>query len=166
VPWIPAAWTVQVNTEDLDSVMRPSGPQMVRARLYLPQGRANARRWYSFTGASSGHRRAQADGVCDGDGKLRHAGADAELPHQGYHVSEESVRTIGESAKWYAARTGGPVRDGLSFSACWRWCGGDPLHHADFKFVFCGGSQTRCARDHYLSNHDVRPTDGGGAAGA
>ena len=41
-----------------------------------------------------------------------------ELPGiKDYHVSEDSVRTIGESVKWFAAQTGGPVGVmGLSFA--------------------------------------------------
>src|SRR5215469_12285932 len=41
-----------------------------------------------------------------------------ELPGiKDYHVDQQSVKVIGESARWYAAQTGGPVGVmGLSFS--------------------------------------------------
>ncbi len=85
-----------------------------------------------------------------------------ELPGiKDYHVSEDSVRTIGESAKWFAGQTGGPVGVmGLSFSGGLALvAAADPQYHADFKFVFAVGSQDSMARvaQYYLTGRDARP---------
>jgi pimeloyl-ACP methyl ester carboxylesterase len=85
-----------------------------------------------------------------------------ELPGiKDYHVSRDSVRTIGESAKWYAGQTGGPVGVmGLSFSGGLALvAAADPAYHAAFKFVFAVGSQDAMQRvaQYYLSGHDARP---------
>jgi acetyl esterase/lipase len=85
-----------------------------------------------------------------------------ELPGiKDYHVSGDSVETIGESVKWFAARTGGQVGVmGLSFSGGLALvAAADPRYHPDFKFVFAVGSQYSMARvaDYYLTGRDVRP---------
>ena len=56
-----------------------------------------------------------------------------------YHVGSSSVKTIGESAQWFAKRTGGPVGVmGLSFSGGLALiAAADPLYHPDIKFVLC-----------------------------
>jgi pimeloyl-ACP methyl ester carboxylesterase len=164
VPWIARGVTVQVTTEDLDfAVDAPSGPQMVRARLYLPQGRANAPAMVLFHGVHHlGIDEPRLTAFATAMASCGMQVLTPELPGiKDYHVSEESVRTIGESAKWYAARTGGPVGVmGLSFSGGLALvAAADPLYHADFKFVFAVGSQDSMLRvtQYYLSNHDVRP---------
>ena len=164
MPWIARGVTVQVTTEDLDfAVDAPSGPQMVRARLYLPQGRANAPAMVVFHGVHHlGIDEPRLTAFATAMASCGMRVLTPELPGiKDYHVSEESVRTIGESAKWYAARTGGPVGVmGLSFSGGLALvAAADPLYHADFKFVFAVGSQDSMLRvtQYYLSNHDVRP---------
>jgi pimeloyl-ACP methyl ester carboxylesterase len=164
VPWIARGVTVQVTTEDLDfAVDAPSGPQMVRARLYLPQGRANAPAMVLFHGVHHlGIDEPRLTAFATAMASCGMQVLTPELPGiKDYHVSEESVRTIGESAKWYAARTGGPVGVmGLSFSGGLALvAAADPLYYADFKFVFAVGSQDSMLRvtQYYLSNHDVRP---------
>ena len=78
-----------------------------------------------------------------------------------YHVDRSSVRVIGESARWFAGQTGGPVGVlGLSFSGGLALvAAGDPLYRPDFKFVFAVGSQD--AMDHvakyYLTGKETRP---------
>jgi pimeloyl-ACP methyl ester carboxylesterase len=71
------------------------------------------------------------------------------------------VRTIGESVKWYAAQTGGPVGVmGLSFSGGLALvAAADPLYHAEFKFVVAVGSQDSMDRvtRYYRTGEDVRP---------
>jgi acetyl esterase/lipase len=85
-----------------------------------------------------------------------------ELPGiKDYHVDRSSVRVIGESARWFAARTGGPVGVlGLSFSGGLALvAAGDPAYRPAFKFVFAVGSQD--AMDHvaayYLTGRERRP---------
>jgi pimeloyl-ACP methyl ester carboxylesterase len=164
VPWIARSVTVPVTTQDISfAVEAPGGPQMVRARLYLPQGRAEAPALVIFHGVH--HLGIDEPRLMAFANAMASCGIQVltpELPGiKDYHVSEDSVRTIGESAKWYAARTGGPVGVmGLSFSGGLALvAAADPLYHAAFKFVFAVGSQdsmVRVAR-YYLSNQDVRP---------
>jgi dienelactone hydrolase len=86
-----------------------------------------------------------------------------ELPDiKDYHVDSNSIRTIGESAHWFAEQTGGPVGVmGLSFSGGLALvAAADPLYHHDFKFVFAVGSQDSMGRvaQYYLTNQDERPS--------
>ncbi len=85
-----------------------------------------------------------------------------ELPGiKDYHVNEDSVRTIAESAKWYVAQTGGPVGVmGLSFAGGLALvAASEPAYHADFKFVIAVGSQDSMGRvsEYYQTGRDVRP---------
>jgi len=88
-----------------------------------------------------------------------------ELPDiMDYHVGSGSIRTIGESAQWFAKRTGGPVGVmGLSFSGGLALiAAADPLYHPSFKFVFAVGSQDSMGRvvQYYRTGADALP-DGG-----
>jgi dienelactone hydrolase len=85
-----------------------------------------------------------------------------ELPGiKDYHVDASSVRVIGDSAKWFAQQTGGPVGVmGISFSGGLALvAAADPSYRDDFKFVFAAGSQD--AMDHvvafYLTGRETRP---------
>ncbi len=85
-----------------------------------------------------------------------------ELPDiKDYHVGSNSVKTIGESAQWFAQRTGGPVGVmGLSFSGGLALiAAADPLYHPDIKFVFAVGSQDSMGRvaNYYRTGEDERP---------
>ncbi len=85
-----------------------------------------------------------------------------ELPDiKDYHVDSTSMRTIGESAHWFAQKTGGPVGVmGLSFSGGLALvAAADPLYHPDFKFVFAVGSQDSMGRvaHYYRTGEDERP---------
>ena len=85
-----------------------------------------------------------------------------ELPDiKDYHVDSTSMRTIGESAHWFAQQTGSPVGVmGLSFSGGLALvAAADPLYHSDFKFVFAVGSQDSMGRvaQYYRTNEDERP---------
>jgi pimeloyl-ACP methyl ester carboxylesterase len=85
-----------------------------------------------------------------------------ELPGiKDYHVSQGSVRTIGESVKWMAARTGSPVGVmGLSFAGGLALVAAeDPAYGPSFKFVVAVGSQDSMARvtEYYQAGRDVRP---------
>jgi len=87
-----------------------------------------------------------------------------ELPGiKDYHIGEESVRTIGESAKWFAAQTGSPVGVmGLSFAGGLALvAAADPHYHPGFKFVVAVGSQDSMARvtQYYLTGRDARPDE-------
>ena len=85
-----------------------------------------------------------------------------ELPDiMDYHVDAASIITIGQSARWFAHKTGGPVGVmGLSFSGGLALiAAGDPAFHPDFKFVFAVGSQDSMARvvQYYRTGADIRP---------
>ena len=85
-----------------------------------------------------------------------------ELPDiKDYHVDSTSIKTIGESTQWFAARTGGPVGVmGLSFSGGLALvAAADPLYKKSFKFVFAVGSQDSMSRvsQYYRTGSDERP---------
>jgi len=85
-----------------------------------------------------------------------------ELPGiKDYHVDLGSVRVIGESAKWFATQTGGPVGVlGLSFSGGLALvAAAEPAYRKDFKFVFAVGSQDEMAHvaNFYLTGQEARP---------
>jgi pimeloyl-ACP methyl ester carboxylesterase len=161
VPWIVSRIVAEpIHTEDV-AFATESG--VVRGRVYLPEQHPNAAglvvlhgvhhlgmdepRLVSFAAAmaSCGLRvlTPQLPGIAD------------------YHVDRSSVRVIGESARWFARQTNGPVGVlGLSFSGGLALVAtGDPGYRPDFKFVFAVGSQD--AMDHvaayYLTGREVRP---------
>jgi len=85
-----------------------------------------------------------------------------ELPGiKDYHVNRSDVRVIGESVRWFAGQTGGPVGVlGLSFSGGLALvAAGDPVYRPDFKFVFAVGSQDDMdhVANYYLTGREMRP---------
>jgi len=76
-------------------------------------------------------------------------------------VSQASVEAIGESVKWFAAQTGGPVSVmGLSFSGGLALvAASEPQYHPAFKFVVAVGSQDSMLRvaEFYMTGRDARP---------
>jgi dienelactone hydrolase len=151
VPWIARDLTVPVTTQDISlPIATASGQQQVRARVYIPKG---------WTAQNMSHEPAMV--IFHG---VHHLGIDEprlmgfaaamagcgirvltpELPGiKDYHVSEDSVEAIGESVKWFAAQTGGPVGVmGLSFSGGLALvAASESQYHAAFKFVVAVGSQ-------------------------
>lgn len=164
VPWAARAFTVPVTTQDLHfTIEAPGGEQTVRARLYTPQNRQNAPAMVIFHGVHHlGIDEPRLVGFASAMASCGIRVLTPELPDiKDYHVSQDSVRTIGESARWFARQTGGPVGVmGLSFSGGLALvAAADPLYHPDFKFVFAVGSQDSMARvsNYYWTNSDVRP---------
>jgi dienelactone hydrolase len=85
-----------------------------------------------------------------------------ELPNiKDYHIDADSVRTISESAQWFAAQTGGPVGVmGLSFSGGLALvAAADPIYQPSFKFILAVGSQDQMSRvaQYYLTGRELRP---------
>jgi pimeloyl-ACP methyl ester carboxylesterase len=85
-----------------------------------------------------------------------------ELPGiKDYHVSQDSVETIGESVKWFAGQTRGAVGVmGLSFAGGLALVAAEnPEYAPSFKFVLAVGAQDSMARvtEYYLTGRDVRP---------
>jgi pimeloyl-ACP methyl ester carboxylesterase len=174
VPWIARDLTVPVTTEDLSfPIETASGQEQVRARVYTPKDRLPK----NWTPRNRSH--APAMVIFHG---VHHLGIDEprlvgfaaamaacgirvltpELPGiKDYHVSEDSVAAIGESVRWFAAQTGGPVGVmGLSFSGGLALvAASEPQYHPAFKFVVAVGSQDSMLRvaEYYLTGRDARP---------
>lgn len=168
-PWVARDLTVPVATQDLNlSIETASGPRALRARMYTPT---------TWTAQSSAHMPAMV--IFHG---VHHLGIDEprlmgfasamascgirvltpELPGiKDYHVSQDSVEAIGESVKWFATQTDGPVGVmGLSFAGGLALvAASDPQYHAAFKFVVAVGSQDSMLRvaEYYLTGRDARP---------
>jgi pimeloyl-ACP methyl ester carboxylesterase len=164
VPALARTVTVAVTTQESNFPMEGSaGQRMVRARLYLPVGRPHAPALVVFHGVH--HLGIDEPRLMGFAAAMASCGIQVltpELPDiKDYRVSEDSVRTIGESAKWFAARTGGPVGVmGLSFAGGLALvAAADPAYHANFKFVLAVGSQDSMARvtQYYRTGKDERP---------
>ena len=86
-----------------------------------------------------------------------------ELPDiKDYHVGANSIATIGQSAEWFARRTGGPPVGilGLSFSGGLSLlAAADPGFRDSIKFVVAVGSQDAMQRvaAYYRTGQDARP---------
>jgi dienelactone hydrolase len=162
VPWVARKLTVAVTTEDVSFPIETAGGP-VRARLYLPQGKPNAPAMVIFHGVHHlGIDEPRLMGFAAAMASCGIRVLTPELPGiKDYHVSEDSVKTIAESVKWYAGQTGGSVGVmGLSFAGGLALvAAADPAYHADFKFVFAVGSQDSMARvaNYYLTGQDARP---------
>ena len=164
VPALARALTVPVTTEDVSFPIETAGGQgMVRARLYLPEGKPNAPAMVIFHGVHHlGIDEPRLMGFAAAMASCGIRVLTPELPGiKDYHVSEDSVRTIAESVKWYAGETGGPVGVmGLSFAGGLALvAAADPAYHANFRFVLAVGSQDSMARvtNYYQTGRDVRP---------
>jgi pimeloyl-ACP methyl ester carboxylesterase len=164
VPDFARGLTVAVATQDFSfPAEAATGTQMVRARVYLPAGKPNAPAMVILHGVHYlGIDEPRLMGFAAAMASCGVRVLTPELPDiKDYHVSEDSVRTIGESVKWYAEQTGGPVGVmGLSFSGGLTLvAAADPLYHPDFKFVVAVGSQDSMARvtQYYRTGEDVRP---------
>ena len=173
VPRVALALTMPVTREELSfpvgtTAEAAAGGRQVRARLYQPTGwtrenRPHAPAMVVFHGVHHlGIDEPRLVGFAAAMASCGIRVLTPELPGiKDYHVSADSVETIGESVKWFAGQTGGPVGVmGLSFSGGLALvAAADPLYHADFKFVLAVGSQDSMARvsDYYLTGKDVRP---------
>jgi dienelactone hydrolase len=163
-PWFARGETVPVTTQELSfPIEAATGTQMVRARLFLPVGKPNAPGMVVLHGVHHlGIDEPRLMGFARAMAGCGIRVLTPELPGiKDYHVSADSVRTIGGSAKWFAGQTGAPVGVmGLSFSGGLALvAAADPKYHADFKFVFAVGSQDSMARvaNYYLTGRDARP---------
>jgi len=164
VPWVARGLTSSVTTEDINfPVESPNGAAQVRARIYLPAGRRDAPAMVIFHGVHHlGIDEPRLMGFATAMASCGIRVLTPELPGiKDYHVGEDSVRQIGESVKWFAARTGGPVGVmGLSFSGGLALvAAADPKYHANFRFVFAVGAQDSMARvsRYYWTGDDARP---------
>ncbi|GAC1422538.1 MAG: hypothetical protein NVSMB62_18300 [Acidobacteriaceae bacterium] len=170
-----ARWfAVPVTTRDLTvPIESPSGQQLVRARLYLPGGREDGPAIVIFHGVH--HLGIDEPRLTSFASAMARCGIRVltpELPDiKDYHVGPGSVRTIGESAKWFATHTSTQPAStattraqvgvmGLSFSGGLALvAAADPLYHPYIKFVFAVGSQHSMDRvtQYYRTGADIRP---------
>ena len=164
VPWYARGVTGPVTVEDTSfPIETPTGPQQVRARLYLPANQAHAPAMVIFHGVHHlGIDEPRLKGFAAAMAGCGLRVLTPELPGiKDYHVSQDSARTIGESVKWFAAQTGRPVGVmGLSFSGGLALVAAeDPQYGPSFKFVFAVGSQDSMERvsRYYMTGQDVRP---------
>jgi pimeloyl-ACP methyl ester carboxylesterase len=135
----------------------------VRARLYLPENKPHAPALVVLHGVH--HLGIDEPRLKSFAAAMASCGIQVltpELPAiKDYHVGASSIQTIGESADWFAKRTGGPVGVmGLSFSGGLALiAASDPLYHPDFKFVFAVGSQDSMGRvvQYYRTGEDELP---------
>ena len=149
-----------IATEDT-TLQTESGP--IRARLYFPVKKAHSPALIVLHGVHHlgiDEPRLEAFAAAMASCGIRVL--TPELPDiKDYHVSSNSIKTIGESAQWFAKQTGGPVGVmGLSFSGGLALlAAADPLYKPDFKFVFAVGSQDSMGRvaQYYRTGEDVRP---------
>ncbi|MGA1983575.1 MAG: alpha/beta hydrolase [Acidobacteriaceae bacterium] len=158
------ALTVPIETRDSDfQIETPAGPQQVRARLYLPQGEPDAPALVIFHGVHHlGIEEPRLVGFARAMASCGIRVLTPELPDiKDYHVSRDSVRTIGESVRWFARQTAGPVGVmGLSFAGGLALVAAeDPAYGPNFKFVVAVGSQDSMARvtKYYQTGRAVRP---------
>ena len=161
VPWLVTKLVAEpVGAEDV-SIATEEG--LVRARVYLPKRHPQAPPLMVLHGVHHlGIDEPRLMGFAAAMASCGLRVLTPELPDiKDYHVDQSSVRMIGESAKWFATRTGEPVGVmGLSFSGGLALvAAADPLYKPEFKFVFAVGSQDSMTRvaQYYRTGEDERP---------
>ena len=161
VPWaIGKLVTEPVRTKD---VQFATNAGLVKGRLYLPQRHPDAPGLIVLHGVH--HLGIDEPRLVNFARAMASCGLRVltpELPGiKDYHVDLDSVQVIGESAKWFAGQTGGPVGVmGLSFSGGLALvAAGDPAYRGDFRFVFAAGSHDEMAHvaNYYLTGEETRP---------
>ena len=161
VPWIVTKMvTVPVRVEDIQF---PTATGVVRARLYLPQVRHNAPGLIVLHGVH--HQGIDEPRLRSFAAAMASCGLQVltpELPGiKDYHIDHDSVKMIGESARWFAQRADAPVGVmGLSFSGGLALvAAADPDYRPDFKFVLAVGSQDAMEHvaNYYLTGREMRP---------
>jgi dienelactone hydrolase len=170
VPWILGKVVADpIAKQDLSFAI-PGGaggePQTVRARLYLPSigGAGMARpalivlHGVHHLGIDEPRLEAFATAMASCGIRV----LTPELPDiKDYHVDASSIRTIGESAQWFAQRSGAPVGVmGLSFSGGLALvAAADPAYASAFRFVMAVGAQDDMTRvaNYYRTGEDERP---------
>jgi pimeloyl-ACP methyl ester carboxylesterase len=154
-----------LTTEDINFPVPTNGgaTQSVRAREYLPSGNANAPALIVLHGVHHlGIDEPRLEAFATSIANCGVRVLTPELPDiKDYHVDATSIRTIGESAKWFAARTGGPVGVvGLSFSGGLALvAASEPAYKNSFRFVLAVGAQDSMGRvaEYYRTGADPRP---------
>ncbi len=154
-----------LTTKDISFSISTGGgaAQVVRAREYVPVGMTNAPALIVLHGVHHlGIDEPRLEAFATSIASCGIRVLTPELPDiKDYHVDASSVRTIGESARWFAGRTGGPVGvAGLSFSGGLALvAAGRPEYVDAFRFVLAVGSQDSMSRvaNYYRTGRDTRP---------
>lgn len=152
--------TEPVRTEDVQFSTEAGA---VRGRLYLPQRHPNAPGLVVLHGVHRlGMDEPRLVGFATAMASCGLRVLTPELPGiKDYHIDRSSVQVIGESARWFAEKTGEPVGVlGLSFSGGLALvAANDPMYRTDFKFVFAVGSQDEMGHvaNYYLTGQETRP---------
>jgi dienelactone hydrolase len=162
---VKATIAAPIHTQDiLFTVPSGNGQQKeVRARLYLPDNKPNAPALVVLHGVHHlGIDEPRLEAFASAMANCGIRVLTPELPDiKDYHVGATSIRTIGESAHWFAQQTGAPVGViGLSFSGGLALiAAANPAYKPDFKFVFAVGAQDSMARvaEYYRTGRDARP---------
>src|SRR6202789_4271128 len=149
-----------ITTQDI-TLQLESG--VLRARLYLPVNKPHAPALIVLHGVH--HLGIDEPRLQSFASAMASCGIQVltpELPEiKDYHVTPNSIASIGEAAQWFDKRTGGPVGVmGLSFSGGLALiAASDPLYHPDIKFVFAVGSQDSMNRvaSYYGTGEGERP---------
>jgi dienelactone hydrolase len=161
VPWIIRKTVAEpIRVEEVE-LQTEAGP--VRGRLYVPEQHPNAPGLVVLHGVH--HLGVDEPRLMSFATAMASCGLRVLTPQlpgiADYHVDRSSVQVIGDSARWFAERTGGSVGVlGLSFSGGLALvAASEPVYRPDFKFVFAVGSQD--AMDHvanyYLTGQEPRP---------
>jgi len=137
--------------------------QPIRARTYFPQGHPNAPALVILHGVH--HLGIDEPRLTSFASAMASCGMrilTPELPGiKDYRVDQDSVRVIGESAKWFDAETGGPVGVmGLSFSGGLALvAASEAEYRPSFKFIVAVGSQNAMEHvgEYYLTGREARP---------
>jgi dienelactone hydrolase len=154
--------TIEEKVESTE-IEFPAGGLMVRARMYRPQNQSHSPALMVLHGVH--HLGMNEPRLMSFATAMASCGLQVltpELPNiKDYHIDTDSVRTISESAQWFAAQTGGPVGVmGLSFSGGLALvAAADPVYQPSFKFVLAVGSQDQMSRvaQYYLTGRELRP---------
>jgi acetyl esterase/lipase len=161
VPWLIAKTISEPVVKE--EIQFPTAAGLVRARLYRPLKHPDAPGLIVLHGVH--HLGMDEPRLTTFAAAMASCGLQVltpELPGiRDYRIDASSVRVIGESAKWFAAKTGAPAGVmGLSFSGGLALvAASEPAYEPAFKFVFAVGSQD--AMDHvaqfYLTGMETRP---------
>jgi dienelactone hydrolase len=157
---IRALATGPVRTEDVNFATNAG---VVRGRLYLPVGHPDAPGFVVLHGVHHlGIDEPRLENFARAMASCGLRVLTPELPGiKDYHVDHGSVQVIGESARWFAEQTRGPVGVlGLSFSGGLALVAAeDPMYTQDFKFVLAVGSQDVMVNvaNYYLTGQERRP---------
>jgi pimeloyl-ACP methyl ester carboxylesterase len=161
VPWLARAAVIRkVSVQDVTVSLSQGN---VRGRLYLPEKMPDAPTLMVLHGVHHlGIDEPRLESFAAAMASCGIRVLTPELPGiKDYHVDRDSVRVIGESARWFASKTGGPVAVmGLSFSGGLALvAAGDPAYSPNLRMVFAVGSQDAMEHvsEYYMTGRTARP---------